>query len=319
MELKIKQCFHCNQKFETQRPKQKTCGASICVRKYQQSKYAERLKEKKCTGCDKIILATTKQKKCEDCRRRIKQNRNLSFVKIEVFCRKCHYKIKTETKKYIGQKLKKFSALICNQCKIKANQTRSESKRGKNNPNWKGKARKKTIRKLENLKPNNKKKGPKIERRCIDCSCILEKRAKRCINCRKKVKIERKYGSENPKWKGNREHDKIIRTRLAEWRKSHLFNANFTCKSCGQKGGELEVHHESEPLRDIYLRFTEKPLREYDKNSEEFENLIRIIISYHNDHVKGTVYCKECHGKHDSKRRIKNKKYKEKTLYGENL
>lgn len=83
----------------------------------------------------------------------------------------------------------------------------------------------------------------------------------------------------NPNWKGGsrREHKILYGSRFyKEWRKSVFERDNYTCQTCGEKGGYIEAHHLKEWCNYPELRF--------DVNN-------------------GIALCKKCHNK------TKNGKY----------
>ena len=181
--------------------------------------------------------------------------------------------------------------------------------------------------------------GKRQETLCIECKCFTLKRrflgldkvqvnifCRKCNTFIEKVEKYKTKTRENKKsinicqnckkhsknrYRGNREHDHIVRTRLCPWKKKCFEKSSYSCEECGKTNCYLEVHH-SEKLKDIYLKFINKPLRDYDRLSLEFEELIKAILNYHLTNNIGIVYCKECHAKNDPQRRIgKNKENKE--------
>ena len=89
----------------------------------------------------------------------------------------------------------------------------------------------------------------------------------------------------------------------------------YKCSNCGDNK-KLEIHH-VEPLRDIIDKFTKKPLSKYEQDSQEFENLCKVIVEYHekNNNI-GIVLCEKCHSEIDSYRRqtLKNENKKNKKI-----
>ena len=99
-------------------------------------------------------------------------------------------------------------------------------------------------------------------------------------------KLKRKFGKENPAWKGGiYKLSRRIRfsRKYKEWRKKVLERDNHTCKKCGKKK-ELQVHHKNSFIKII---------KKHDlKNTKE--------ASYCGDLwdlKNGETLCKECHVK----------------------
>ena len=91
----------------------------------------------------------------------------------------------------------------------------------------------------------------------------------------------RLIGKNNPAWRGgvtSLNHKIRNSTESDLWKKLVLSRDNWTCQSCGKRGGNLEVHHIKSFKKYPKLRF---------------------------DIINGITYCKKCHSEIDIYRRIK--------------
>lgn len=100
-------------------------------------------------------------------------------------------------------------------------------------------------------------------------------------------------------WQGGRNslHEEIRKSEEAiSWKKSVIQRDKYVCQNCGQKGGDLEVHH----IKSFSILLKEF-LSEYNQFSpiEDMETLIRLSVSYKPfwDITNGRTLCKECHNK----------------------
>lgn len=62
-----------------------------------------------------------------------------------------------------------------------------------------------------------------------------------------KARMGKYTGASHPNWKGgNRPENTLIRESSAylQWRRSVFTRDDFTCQDCGQRGGDLEAHHD---------------------------------------------------------------------------
>ena len=115
--------------------------------------------------------------------------------------------------------------------------------------------------------------------------------------------IKYKKGRDHHLWKGNRDKNHTIRTRLSNWRGKIMVDYNWKCSRCSSNK-KLEVHH-TKPLRTIISDISDIPLSEYDINSDVFEELIIKVVDYHNTNDVGVLLCEKCHSDVDTCRKIK--------------
>lgn len=101
---------------------------------------------------------------------------------------------------------------------------------------------------------------------------------------------ERITGKNNPFWNGGSTKT-ITRIRnclkYKEWRNNIFERDDYTCRKCGQRGGELHVDH-IKPLSKILDEYFE----DKEKSFEEAKTIDEIW-----DTENGRVLCKECHKK----------------------
>lgn len=105
-------------------------------------------------------------------------------------------------------------------------------------------------------------------------------------------------GKENPNWKGGKTSLYFGIRQLPEykdWQMDVFKRDNFTCVSCHQVGGWLEVHH-IKPFKEI--------LKEYSIQSIIEAQLCKMLWARYN----GVTLCKSCHAVIDPWRMIKGKR-----------
>ena len=128
-----------------------------------------------------------------------------------------------------------------------------------------------------------------------------EKVSKSLIEGYTSGRIKKVTGEKHWFWKGNRERNQVIRTRLYPvWVKPILIRDDFTCQFCFVKNRELEVHHKSKSFNDIVLGIL-SGRKIAELNNEEFENLIILVIKEH-ENIDGITCCVNCHKKIDPQR-----------------
>lgn len=314
-----KTCIICGKTYEN-RDKRSVICSNDCYKILLRERYKNKLIDKTCKECGKPFLGKEKQLLCKECRqefyikngKKVKANyerKKKRFI-VNFFCKECgmHYKdeivFKTKLKSTENKKN------LCFSCYMKK---MSIDKTGYKNPNWKsdlkdieyknrnGKIVKirayKVPESLDETKERMKVNNPMFNKD------VVEKMSKTIKKKYENGEIERKFGKENPLWAGNRKPSFVIRTRLRYWVKSILKRDDYTCQNCLKRGGILEVHHKI-PFREIVNLFINKPLKDYDVNSVEFEKLIKDIISYHESNDVGITYCKKCHSIIDEQRKI---------------
>lgn len=116
-------------------------------------------------------------------------------------------------------------------------------------------------------------------------------------------------GSKNHAWKGGRSYfNTNIRqlSKYKEWRKSVFLRDNFTCCSCGVRGGELEVNHKI-PFASILSEFLKSNSHLCSLMDREQLTLLAIDYQTFWDISNGEVLCKPCHRNTKSYGSKKNK------------
>jgi len=262
------------------------------------NRYITNLKLKTCHICNSTFNGTRHRKTCSpECTRKSKLN---GMVKVfhRKFCKDCNILISEKIKfgslaKEINnnnKRCKKCSDINRHNWYINRNKIKSEANKKSNG------------KKMETLKHRMKINNPmfKSETR-LKVKKTLDEKIKSGI-------IKYKTGPEHHLWKGNRQNNSVIRTRLKNWKKSVLEKFDYKCYHC-ESNINLEIHH-IEPLRNIIKKFTDKPLKEYNQDSKEFENLIFILINYHFNSNIGVCLCDKCHSQVD--------KFRKQTFINEN-
>lgn len=286
----------------------------MCIKKNEEKnarareRYKKTLKDKKCNVCSKEFIGTLKSTTCsKECTRVSKLNGMKVFYHIKS-CKYCGEEILRKEKFGTKSKEKKIIG-ICKSCseKRKALRKSGELYRPRKTNKKRG-VKKEKIKKFPNKEDYLKylkDVGNRIGR-------DEEIKVKRINTVREKIskgEIKFKTGKDHHLWKGNRNNNQCIRTRLKDWRKKILKENNYKCSSCGCNK-KLEIHH-VEPLREIIDKFTKKPLSEYKQGTDEFENLSNVVVEYHNNNENiGIVLCEICHSEVDS--------YRKQTLKNEN-
>lgn len=277
-------------------------------------RYKIRLKNKKCKICFKDFFARDKQVTCsKECTKKSKLNGMKIFYHIK-FCKYCNKEILRIKKFGTKSKEKKIKG-ICKEC----SNTRKELRRTGELYRPKKTDRKRGARKIKEKKFSNREDYLKylkdVGNRLGKNKEIKDKGTNTLKNNLLIGKTKYKKGKEHHLWKGNRDNNHFIRSRLTEWKKNVLIKGFYKCSNCGDNK-KLEIHH-VEPLRDIIDKFTKKPLSKYEQDSQEFENLCKVIVEYHekNNNI-GIVLCEKCHSEIDSYRRqtLKNENKKNKKI-----
>lgn len=267
------------------------------MEKYDPIKYQKRRKEKKCKICGRLFLGTDRMVSCsKECTRKSKLD-GMEKHYVVKFCKDCGVEIERRVKYGKKAKDKVLKNKRCKPCSIKH---RKEYFDNVKKNRIKKTEEEKAIKRAESSE-RMKKNNPMFNPGTI-------KRVRATINKKiEKGEIKYKTGKEHHLWKGNRDNNHIIRTRLKDWRKFLLKESDYKCSLCsGNK--KLEIHH-VEPLREIVDKFTDRHLSEYSNESEEFENLIKIIVEYHfNKKGVGICVCEKCHSEIDEYRRQTIKK-----------
>ena len=273
---------------------------------YQSEKYYLRLKEKSCTNCNKNFLGRDKQVSCsKECTKEAKLKGMKLHYKV-IKCSDCSIIISTKIK-YGSKATDSITIRRCKSCQkihrdnyyVNRNKQKLALKRLDPLIIEKNTSKgiilvnvEKESRIIQRMKTNNPMKDRSISSKVSD-------------TIKSKIKsgdIIYNKGKDHHLWKGNRDNNHFIRSRLTDWIKYNLKNANFKYSIC-ESTKNLEVQYD-EPLRDIILRFTTKNLSEYSQNSCEFENICNQVEDYHRNNDIGQVLCKLCHSKRDSYRKI---------------
>lgn len=109
---------------------------------------------------------------------------------------------------------------------------------------------------------------------------------------KRKISIARRKqkGINSPNWKGGLSSFRDLietSTKYKEWRQNCFIRDNFTCQKCGQKGGDLNVHHKKSFLRLV------KEAIEYLPLFKPFEAVIFYSPLW--DLNNGITLCIKCH------------------------
>lgn len=99
-----------------------------------------------------------------------------------------------------------------------------------------------------------------------------------------------RYGDKSSNWKGGvTTLYNLIREsiRNKNWMKDCLFRDNFTCRFCGKKGGDLEIHHKKSLSSIIY-----------ENKITSFEKALTCELLW--DINNGETLCPDCHKKTES-------------------
>jgi len=309
----IKKCVICQEEYENRDKRSRCCSNKECHKTLGKQRYKKKINEKICINCKETFIGTQNRTHCNLCKRK---NVKLEKIEITVLCRNC--------KKPTGKVEKNITHIsptgtlegnICEDCKSKSSDLRSKSKIGDKNPNWKGGPNltkvpmtKEELSHLQSIRmtgDKNPMKNPETVKK-------MSETIKRGYVT---GTIKKRFGKDNPRWKGGGRAGGIVRYRLAGWNIEILKRDDYTCQLCSIRGGRLEVHH-IEPLRDIIKNFLQKlniwkSIKDIDIESKEFELICHRIRNYHFDNLQiGITYCASCHGKID-----KHRHYKEGVCY----
>jgi 5-methylcytosine-specific restriction endonuclease McrA len=86
-----------------------------------------------------------------------------------------------------------------------------------------------------NIQPDGRNKG--IYKTCGSLGCILKGRSK-------PNPLKAHHGCNHPKWLTDRSKVKYRpRYEMTIWTREVFERDNYTCRACGQKGGNLQAHH----------------------------------------------------------------------------
>ena len=330
-------CEVCGKLINDLPSQRRICLSEECIKEQKRRKYNSSKKEKICKYCGGTFIGTLKQEVCEKCKMQNKVNKNPNKIQQKIFCKSCGKLIKYEEKILTARtKLEKIFG-YCPECseKRKDEIKKETSKRMKeDNPMYnievvrktsETKIKKDTTNSLGHKQTKEEKEKRKSPIQNIKRSIPKEIRAKishrmkinnpmKNENIKNKMKITLKTkilnneifykkGKDHHLWKGNRNFNKAVRSRLNSWVQKEFSEKNFSCELCGKRGN-LHVHH-SQPLRDIINNFLTKnniTIDELEKNrgNDIYNNIIDQIIDYHYNNNIGIVVCPDCHSKIDS-------------------
>lgn len=313
----------------------KICLDENCIKEQKRRKYNSSKKERTCKYCGNVFIGTLKQNVCENCKK-LPKTKEQNKIQQKIYCKRCGKFIKYEEKILTARtKLEKYQG-YCSECKesaIKSHKMDISKRMKENNPMYNSETVKKSKEtKIKNNTSNSlghkqtkeekqKRKNPtkKIKRQLSESAKVkLSNRMK--INnpmkneisknkMKRTLEIKRlnneifyKKGKEHHLWKGNRNFNMTVRSRLKSWIQKEFSEKNFVCEICGKRGS-LHVHH-IQPLRDIINKFLLKnniTIDELEKNKGDktYNNIIDQIVNYHYNNKIGMVVCPNCHNKID--------------------
>ena len=327
-----KKCRCCGKEFIAEKQTQRFCKE--CDKNVRQRKeYNEQLIWIKCKRCGEYFQAKSHQYVCEKCRIKSKESFvhhfNVTFQR-PIFCKKCNNFLGYEEANISWRTNKIHFVKSCDNCKCK----QKKFKKFILNNKFISKEEKKITKLFDKFYSSMKYK--KISRTLVRKSHTQhfseEERQRRSTKMKldnpmknkeiaKKVseslligyscgRIKKRYGKENPIYKGNRGLNLDVRTRLSPiWIQPILKRDNFSCVMCGKTHVTLHVHH-IRPLRQIIdkiLKHFSVKVCDLEPFSEEYEKIIEAILHEHKL-SDGISLCKECHEKIDYKYRLKGKK-----------
>ena len=102
--------------------------------------------------------------------------------------------------------------------------------------------------------------------------------------------IGRYCGENNPNYKGYTDEKTIARGIFKTFSKRMIRNSNYTCKCCGQRGGNLVTHH----IKPFSVIFDEFINQKYDGNINTiYDQLMNYPDFIDEDNM--VVLCEQCH------------------------
>lgn len=325
----IYECVICKVECETRDKRSRLCGKIECRKVDAKEVYKNKIHIKKCKICNKEFGGTFRMEVCSpECFRICAVNRARKNGTIDLVykCKHCGLAIETITKvltNNINANSKKYTKTYsCEECKITTNKKRSESRMGRENPNWKEiKKDQKYTKVPQHIKDLNKKSAS--ERMIGENNPMKRKQVREQVSFRwkelkengfyinkkgKRIDYIPKIGKNHKNYRGTSSRQHTIRHRLyAPWVFPVLLRDNFKCTICERKN-KLEVHHII-PLRDIIQEELIKYNKQHidDLDYQDFELLVTDVLSKHTLDIGMTV-CSKCHGTIDEHRKqfIKN-------------
>lgn len=293
-------CKYCGDKFISRIKSSYCCSNIICDRAKRRELYNNKIYTKNCVVCNEIYGGTKKSVICSDICKKKYQVKNIKYT-IKVICKKCDTHINNLEKLtniYGINTVRNILYRTCKKCKEDNYKRWSETQTGSNNTNYKEikkvRMRKYTDEEIRrNMSINNPMKNEEVKKRVI----------KTLKSKYENGEIIRPIGKLSKLYKGNRKRSFTIRDRLKRWKIKYLKLSNYMCEICGVNNSKLEIHHKSEPFRDILEIFLNGRILD-DLSYDEFEKLTEEIVQYHNDNVIGQVLCKKCHSEIDEFRKI---------------
>lgn len=311
----MKKCIICGAIYENRDKRSKICSLK-CYRELSRNLYKIK-KEKPCKDCGDLFYGRDKQIYCDVCKEKRKKNKKYKKIIINHFCVDCGCFVFKEEKNITKKQSSERFDVYCQYChdkqKEKTRIKRSARMTGENNPQWKPDKERIQLSEEEKIIKRQRIIEEARLRMSTNNPMFFDEVKEKVRNTIKQKyeigEIKKKFGKNNPLWKGNRIYGQIIRTRLIEWIKQVMERDDFTCQECGKRGVVLEVHHVV-PLRILNKKFIKMfgydSFQEIDKNGVDFSNICDKIVEYHDNHLEiGITYCKECHAKNDKFRKIK--------------
>lgn len=298
-----RQCTYCSVDISNKHPRAIICGSRDCAKAYQRDYYSKHKKWKACKYCNSQFEGRYKETICDRCKSLVSKKRVASTpnVKVSIVCRRCGItKQTTQRKATRGQvSYSTTDGLLCGKCRKESRDKLSMARLGDKNPNWKGGKNPNKYNSYdemrvafsERMKKHNPMKDPAV--------------VARMVSTKKKRSYNYPSGPNHHLWSGGNKPAASIRSALLIWTRIIKKRDRFSCRRCGQRGGDLEVHH-IKKFAGVVKEMATKKLSEYDVSSKEFYDLRRSIVDYHIDHPEiGITYCANCHALVDPMRHVK--------------
>jgi len=292
--------------------------SSICRLEAKRLQYKRRIYRKKCLYCGVEFNGVKQKKLCSSCEG-TKRN-TYDEIDREVICRRCGQSMGFVTRK-ATRPVSGAHESTCDDCKTEIREN-SSADMHHDNPMKYAAVRAKCVATKEGLeltdelieeysairRPDRRLSSDEV--RQLHSERMRKKNPMKDPRVRRKVsktlrrryangEIAKKMSTDHWLWKGTRDRCRTIRSRLkTTWVKPILERDNYTCASCGQRGGRLEVHHVSPTFRSVVEEALGGRLMT-DLSQDEFDILSDEVVKQH-ERVIGVTYCRKCHRSLDS-------------------